>query len=197
MDNLHDLKNIWLTAKTDILPPAEEVVRMGKKFRDQRIRRKLAVIIIASVESLLVVWVMFTIHAKLPATYIGLTLIIASCVVLVATNIKSIKRFYDMEDYNNHDLILFLERTKQNQLLFYKKTQLLSMLLASVGSLLYLYELFARHKSLLTWGYAITLVYFAVLWLFVRPRVFKKQRRKIDEMITQLEKISKQFENEN
>jgi len=193
MDNLDDLKALWLSAKTDLLPQPEEMLRMVKKFRNQKLRRKIIIIAVALICSVIMVTGIFVDGATMLTTYIGDVLLIISCVILAVTNIRSVKRFYDLKDCSNSEFVQFIERTRQNQIYFYKKTQVIAMSITSVGLMLYWYELVHRNTKLTIIIYSATLIYLCVMWFVVRPRVFKKEARKLDAMLERLEKISKQF----
>ncbi len=193
MDNLDDLKALWRSAKTDSLPQPEEMLRMVKKFRNQKLRRKIIIIIVALTCCVIMVTGIFVDGAKMVSTYIGDVLLIISCLILVVTNIRSVKRFYDLKDCTNSEFVQFIERTRQNQIYFYKKTQVIAMSVTSVGLLLYWYEIVHRHPTLTIIIYSSTVVYLGIMWFVVRPRVFKKNARKLNEMLERLEKISKQF----
>jgi hypothetical protein len=193
MDNLDDLKALWLSAKTDSLPQPEEMLRMVKKFRNQKLRRKIILIIVALACCIIMLIGIFVDGATMPSTYIGDVLLMASCGILAVTNIRSVKRFYDLKDCSNSEFVQFIERTRQNQIYFYKKTQVVAMTISSVGLMLYWYELVHRNTMLTIIIYSATVVYLGVMWFVVRPRVFKKEARKLDAMLERLEKISKQF----
>ncbi len=193
MDNLDDLKTLWQTANTDALPQPEEMLRMVKKFRNQKLRRKIILIIVALVCGTIMVTGIFIDGARMPSTYIGDVLLIITSLILAITNIRSIKRFYDLKDCSNSEFVQFIERTRQNQIYFYKKTQVITMSIASVGLMLYWYELVCRSITLTIIIYSATVIYLSVMWFVVRPRVFKKNARKLNEMLERLEKISKQF----
>jgi len=193
MDNLDDLKALWLSAKTDSLPQPEEMLRMVKKFRDQRIRRKVIIIVIALLCAVIMFWGMLFDGFTMFTTYIGDVLMIISCIILVVTNLRSIKRFYQLKDCSNAEFVQFIERTRQNQIYFYKNTQVIAMSITSVGLMLYWYELVHRKPALTIIIYSATIIYLGVMWFVVRPRVFKKNARKLNEMLERLEKISKQF----
>jgi len=193
MDNLDDLKALWLSAKTDSLPQPEEMLRMVKKFRDQKIRRKVIIIVIALLCAVIMFWGMLFDGFTMFTTYIGDVLMIISCIILVVTNLRSIKRFYQLKDCSNAEFVQFIERTRQNQIYFYKNTQVIAMSITSVGLMLYWYELVHRKPALTIIIYSATIIYLGVMWFVVRPRVFKKNARKLNEMLERLEKISKQF----
>jgi len=193
MDNLDDLKALWLSAKTDSLPQPEEMLRIIKKFRDGKIRRKVIIIIISLLCSCIMIWGIFFDGFTMWSTYLGDVLMVTSCGILAVTNIRSIRRFYALKDANNIEFVQFIERTRQNQIYFYKKTQVIAMGVTSIGLLLYWYEFVHHNLTLTIVIYSATVVYLAVMWFVVRPRVFKKNARKLNEMLERLEKISKQF----
>lgn len=193
MDNLDDLKALWLSANTDPLPQPAEMLRIVKKFRNQKIRRKIIIIVVSLVCATILIWGMFFDGFTMVSTYIGDALMVTSCVILAVTNIRSVKRFYELKDCTNSEFVQFIERTRQNQIYFYKKTQVIAMSVTSVGLLLYWYEMVHRNTTLTIIIYSATVIYLAVMWFVVRPRVFKKNARKLNEMLDRLEKISKQF----
>jgi small-conductance mechanosensitive channel len=193
MDNLNDIRALWLTAKTDGLPSSDEMVRIVKKFRNQRLRRKLGIIFTALVCAAMMVATMFVYKSTMITTRIGEVLTIIACGVLVFTNTRSMKRFIDLKDCNNKEFIEFLEQTRRNQVYYYKRTQVLGMGLSSLGLLLYLYEMASRSEVVFIITYSIAIIWTLILWLVVRPRSFKKQSRKLDETLKKLENISKQL----
>jgi hypothetical protein len=193
MDNLNDLKAIWLTAKTDDLPTSVEMLRLVKKFRNQKLLKKWGIIIAALVSMALMVFTVFSYKSTMITTRIGELLAISACVILASTNIKSLKRFYDLNDCSNKEFIAFLEQTRQNQLYYYKKTQVWGMWLSSAGLLLYMYELVYRDMMLFIIIYSFSVAWILFLWLYLRPRNFKKQTLKLNKTLDKLEKISNQI----
>jgi len=193
MDNLNDLKAIWLTAKTDDLPTSVEMLRLVKKFRNQKLLKKWGIIIAALASMALMVFTVFSYKSTMITTRIGELMAISACVILASTNIKSLKRFYDLNDCSNKEFIAFLEQTRQNQLYYYKKTQVWGMGLSSAGLLLYMYESVYRDMMLFIIIYSFSVAWILFLWLYLRPRNFKKQTIKLNKTLDKLEKISNQI----
>jgi hypothetical protein len=193
MDNLNDIRAIWLTAKTDSLPNSDEMLRIVKKFRNQRLRRKLAIIFTALGIMGLMVFTVFVYKSTMISTRLGEVLTIMACAILVYTNTKSLKRFIDLKDCSNKEFIEFLEQTRRNQVYYHKKTQVLGMALSSVGLVLYQYELVYKDMTMFIIIYSITVIWILILWLVLRPRNFRKQSLKLDETMRKLEAISKQL----
>ena len=194
MDNLTDIKKLWLTAKTGSLPEAGEVVRMAKRFRNQKLLKKMMVIAAGLVLTGIEVLVVFTYKSNMLSTRIGEAFIIIAGTILIATNTNSIGRFYRFRDFNNKEFIAFLEQTRVNQIYFYNKTQLIALAFCSAGLLLYLFEGVHQNLVLSIAAYGFIVAWIFVLGFIVRPKMFKKQTKKLDEIIKELEKLSKQLD---
>ncbi len=190
---MNDIKAIWLTAKTERLSTSVEVVKLAKKFRRQRLLKKAMVIVMAFVAALLLATVMVVYKSTLVSTRLGELLLLAACAVLATTNIRSIRRFYKPQVLSNKEFLQFLEQTRQNQISYYRKTQVVGLLLCSAGLLLYLYEFVYQNRLLLLSVYTATVAYLLFLWLFLRPRLFRKGANELKETRERLEEISDQL----
>jgi len=197
MDNLNDLKTIWLTAKTDSLPSSTEMLRMAKKFRNGKIRNKLLMIFIAVLLAAIMIFGAINNGLTMLSTQIGGACLIFTCMLLAFTNIRSIRRFIDFKDCTNKQFIEFMEQTRRNQLYYYQKTQVAGMAISSIGLLLYFYELVYRDTVWFIVTYTIALLYLAFMWFVMRPRNFRKQNLKMDEQMQKIHSISNQIENES
>lgn len=193
MNNLDDLKAIWHTAKTDRLPNSKEMLKLVKNFRSQKLRSKWLVIISSIALSCLFILILFFVHFKLITTYIGGGLVAVSGLFLATTNIRSLKRFYQLNDCSNLEFLAFIEQTRQNQLYYYKKTMVLILSLCSVGWILYMYEVTYKHPIWFFSVYITFMIYLGIMWFIVRPRSFKKDADKLNVMKQRLENISKQL----
>ena len=194
MDNLNDLKAIWLTAKTDDLLSSAEMLKLVKKFRNERLRKKLTIIFVALAIIVLLVWAELMIPSAMLTTRIGGSCTILACIILVFTNTRSLKRFIGLNDCSNKEFLEFLEQTRRNQVYYYKKTQVAGMVLSSLGLVLYLYQSVYKSPVMFIVFYAIAIALLLFLWLYIRPRSFKKQTIRLNETISKLENISHQID---
>lgn len=193
MENLNDLKKLWRQADTGQLPGAGEMLRLVQRFRSQKLRSKWLVIVGSTGLAGVMLFALFLGHFILWTTYLGGALMTASCLLLAATNIRSIRRFYHLDNCSNLEFVAFIEKTRQNQQRYYRKTMLMIMTLLAFGWLLYLYEPVRSHGS---WMYALyggILAYLAVMWFYVRPRNFKRNAGKLDAMQQKLKKLNDQL----
>lgn len=193
MDNLNDLRSLWHTANTDRLLDAGEMLRLVKGFRSQKLRSKWLIIVAAIVLAGIMVFAMIMGHFELVATYLGGSLMAAACLLLAITNIRSLKRFYQLEDCSNLEFVAFIEKTRQNQQRYYQKTMRSIILLLGIGWLLYLYEPARVHGGGLYVLYGGILLYLAIMWFYLRPRNFKRNAQKLDQLQARLEKITEQL----
>ena len=193
MDNLDDLKAIWHTAKTDSLPSSNEMLRLIRKFRNQKLRSKWLSIITSLLISMLITTVLFIVHFKMISTYIGGALMVVSGLLLAASNIRSLKRFYQLEDCSNLEFLAFIEQTRKNQIRYYNRTMIWIVIICSIGWVLYLYEITYRHPLICLVVYLAITIYLAVMWFVVRPRAFKRDAEKLNSMQQRLEKILRQL----
>ena len=193
MDNLIDLKAIWHTGKTDTLPTAHEMLQSIRRFRGQKLKSKWLVIVSSCLLFCLIMGVLLVIQFELFTTYLGGCLMAVSCIILAATNLRSLKRFNKLEDCSNLEFLAFIEQTRQNQIYYYKKTQVLIMLLTSVGLLFYMYELTVERPPWFISIYIICVVYLLIIWFWVRPRYFRKNAEKLNATRQRLESISQQL----
>ncbi|WP_179413091.1 hypothetical protein HDF19_10755 [Mucilaginibacter sp. E4BP6] len=193
MDNLNDLKAIWLTAKTDSLPDSHEMVQIVRKFRNKKILKIAALVVATILLIMAMIWVMFIYKSTMFTTRLGEALIIIAGIILVATNLNSLNRFYKLKECSNKEFLQFLEQTRLRQHFYHKYTQVIAMMICATGLILYLYEGVYKNTTLFLSVYAATILYLVVIWFIVRPRVFKKEERKINEQIEKLHTISKQI----
>ncbi len=193
MNNIDDLKAIWHTAKTDSLPTSNEMLQLIRKFRNQKLKNKWMTIVASSLISILIIVVLFITPFKMLITYFGGGLTATAGFLLAATNIKSLKRFYQLDNCSNQEFLAFIEQTRQNQIFYYRKTQIVIVMLYALGWLLYLYELTIGHPLWLVGVYTSAIIYLLVMWFVVRPRYFKKDVEKLNATRQRLEKISEQL----
>jgi len=193
MDNLNDLKAIWLTAKTDSLPDSHEMVHIIRKFRNKKLLKITVLVITAILLVSIMIWVVFIYKSTMLSTRFGEAFMIISGIILVSTNLNSLLRFYKLKVCSNKEFLHFLEQTRLRQHFHYRRTQVVAMFFCATGLLMYLYEGVYKNTMLFIGAYTGTILYLLIIWFIMRPRVFKKEEKKINAQIEKLESISKQI----
>jgi hypothetical protein len=67
-------------------------------------------------------------------------------------------------------------------------------ILLALGIGLYMFEYVS--KMTITWGiitYAITILWFAINWFYVRPKTITKQNAKLNKLLGEFEKLNNQM----
>ena len=169
------------------------MMQMVRGFRNQKLRNKWIVISLSIVFACLIVAVLILAPFKMASTYIGGFMMVASDLWLCFSNIKSLKRFNQLEDCSNLEFLSFIEKTRQNQQYYYKNTMVTVVLLCSIGLAIYLFEPLHEHLLWLLGAYAGILVYFGLLWFVVRPRSFARNQKKLDAMTRHLNSMAGQL----
>jgi hypothetical protein len=193
MDNLNELRQIWLTADTRGLPPSSQMEALVKKYSDQKILKIILSIVLGFICIGLIILVAFTYNAAMLSTRIGEIMIGAAGIFLIANNFSWLISFYKLKDCSNKDYLLHMEHIKQQQLFFFKKTQLFGFLTASVGTMVYMYEYVSTQGTTGLMEYGAFLLYMALAWFVLRPRVMKRHTRKLDEQMDKLKELEKQL----
>jgi hypothetical protein len=193
MDNLDDLKAIWHSAKTDSLPSSKEMLQLIRKFRGRKLRSKWLIILLSLLLAFIMIGVLLTQDFKLMTTYVGGGMVIFSSLLLATTNIRSLKRFYQLDDSSNLEFLAFIEQTRQNQVFYYRKTMVAIVSLSYAGWLLYIYELIYKDSTVCIGIYTAVTIYMAIMWFVVRPLSFKRHAEKLNATRQRLEDILNQF----
>ena len=193
MNNLDDMKSMWHTVTTDKLPSSKEMLKLIRKFRRQKLRSKWLVIVSCFLLSCLIVAAMLMVPFKMTTTYVGGTLVAIGSLLLAATNIRSLKRFYHLDDHDNFKFLEFIVKTGENQIHYYQKTMVIIISLFAGGWILYMYELVYHYPIWCIVIYFIMTVYLVILWFIVRPRAFKKDQEKLNATRERVENILNQL----
>jgi hypothetical protein len=127
-------------------------------------------------------------------TLIGHALMMLCLLMLGYTNLRSIKRFLVLDDFSNKEYVAFLEQTKRNQIYYYRRTQVAGMLCYSVAILFYLFEPVQKNIWLAVALYGFVIAAVLVLWLIIRPGMYKRESRKLQIMINHAERLAQQLQ---
>lgn len=193
MDNLTDIRTIWLQADTTILPDTEEMVGTIKKLRGKMLLKQAGLILGAFVLAAIMLAVALINKSQMVTTRFGEVCVIIAALILVITNIGSLKRAYKTKDCTNEAFIKYLKQVQLNRIYYYNKTQVVGLAFCSVGLLLYLFEFVSKNPLLALFAYTGMILYLLVFWFIVRPRTYNRQKKELDDKLTRIEILSKQL----
>jgi hypothetical protein len=193
MDNLNNLKATWLTADTGSLPDVKTMTHVVKSFRNSKIKRKQLIILSSILLSLFFITIMYLGRSHMATTIIAQGLFVLCLLILAYTNIRSVKRFYKLNECSNREFIQFLEQTRRNQIYYYRRTQIIGMALYSLALPLYLFEFVHRYIALAVTCYLLLAAMLILYWTVMRPRAYQKEALKLQRLIDQTKQIANQF----
>jgi len=193
MDNLNDLKELWLSADTSALPGTGEMMQAIKKYRSTGLKKKIAVVSLAAFFTAMLVLVVFIYHSAMISTRIGEACMITAGMILIYTNTKSLRRLYNVKDHSNKEFIQYLQQVQVNRIYYHNKTQVVGFAFVSVGLLLYTYEGVHNILWLFIAAYSFLIAYLLIAWLIIRPRAYKRQAIKMEATMAKMKHLADQF----
>ncbi|PWW30863.1 hypothetical protein [Chryseobacterium sp. 2VB] len=194
MDSNMDFKNIW-KQQTSGKPDLDALLGKLKKFRNQNLRRLIFANIGLIATSLLILFIWYRYQPEMITTKIGIVLVVLGMVIFLLAYNKMFMIFYkiDQTQSNNEYLqSLYVVKSKQK----FMQTTILNLyfVMLFLGICLYMYEYTSRMTlSSGILAYALTSVWIAFNWFYLRPRTIKKQQGKLDELINKFEEINNQL----
>ncbi|MEO6150374.1 MAG: hypothetical protein ABIN95_03105 [Mucilaginibacter sp.] len=194
MDILNDLKATWRSADTQNLPDVQTFKEVAAPFRNHRLKRKFLIILLSITLSVFFMVMMYIDTSRMISTLVGEGLLVVSLLILAYTNARSVKRFYMLDNCSNREFMNFLEQTRKNQTYYYKRTQVIAMTIYSMALLLYLFEFAHSNLIFMIITYTCTVIALAIFWLVVRPKTYKKEVAKLQQLSERTQAIAKQFE---
>ncbi|WP_313090024.1 hypothetical protein [Chryseobacterium flavum] len=194
MDSNIDFKNIW-KQQTSGNPDLEELLRKLKKFRNQNLCKLIFANICLIATSLLIFFIWYLYQPEMITTKIGIVLVVLGMIIFLLAYNKMFMVFYKIDQtQSNIEYLQSLYVVKKKQKLMQTTILNLYFVMLFLGICLYMYEYIL--KMSLGSGiiaYALTFVWIAFNWSYLRPRTIKKQQGKLDELINKFEKINNQL----
>lgn len=197
MDNNIDFKDLW---KKQVVsePNLDDLMQKLNQFKKLSLRKLIVTNVLLIATSLFIIYIWFSYQPELIATKLGIVLVILAMVIFLIAYNKLFTSYQTIDNTQSNSQYLqkLIDiRTKQQ---FMQSTMLnLYFALLSLGICLYMYEYALKMKiEKAIFAYALTITWIAFNWLYTRPRQIKKQQSKINELISQFEKINRQLNND-
>ncbi|RZJ33820.1 MAG: hypothetical protein EOO51_12335 [Flavobacterium sp.] len=194
MKEADNLEMIWRATAVATLPDPSSMAAAARSYRNNGLLKKVLLVIAAIIASVLEGFVLYIADSNLMRA--GAVLGLLACVVLGWTNVRSMSRFIASGIFDNTAFIAFLEQSYRNRLYYYRRTQPLGFGLCAASLFAFSFDAVTKGAWLTEWLYAGVLIFLAVMWLFVRPRTFKRKAAKLQRQIEDLKNLNN-YSNEN
>ena len=193
MKNNTEIKEIWKNQEI-IEPKLIEFTKSVKSFKHKNTKIIVFVNVLLILTSIFIVCIWINFQPKLLTTKIGIVIsIIAMLIYVIALN-KTITSNKEKFNLDNNQYLLQLINLKNKQKFMQNTMLKIYFVLLSFGMCLFLFEYVQLMSSLLgIVVYSSTIIWVAINWFYLRPKIIEKQNLEINELIGKLEKINSQI----
>lgn len=195
MDTHIDFKKIWNKQETNA-PKVEDLYKKLDTLKRTQLLKLIIVNFTLLITIVLVGFIWFYYQPDYLSTKIGIVLtILAMIIFLVPYNRQWSLLTKSSTESSSKESLLNLIRLKEKQL--FQQTTMLSIyfVMLSLGIVLYLFEYVS--KMSITLGvtvYVAMILWIAVNWFYLRPKIIKKQQEKTNRLISRLQNLCKQLD---
>jgi len=193
-DKTIDFKDLW-KKQTVNEPNIDDILMRLKQFKKANLRSlwKTNILLFATSAFILFVWYHY--QPQFISSKIGIVLAILAMAMYVAVYNRLLKDFKHIDTTQTNreylEKLILIKRKQQ-----FMQSTMLSwyFVLLLVGICLYMYEYTSRMTVLYAlFTYAVTLLWIAFNWFYLRPKQIKKQEKKINDLIAKFEEINNQL----
>lgn len=194
MDNKIDFKDLW--NKQSVSPPdIKDLLVKLSRFKQSSLRKLMLTNALLLATCIFIVFIWYRFKPEFISTKIGIVLCVVAMVVylIVYNGLFGAYKKIDGTKSNTEYLQKLIEiKTKQK---FLQSTMLsLYFVMLGVGLCLYMFEYTSRMTAFwAVFTYAMLLLWFGFVWLYLRPKQIKKENAKINALIEKFETINKQL----
>jgi hypothetical protein len=194
METNIDLKKIWNTQKTET-PEVEVLYVKANKLKSKSFLKLIVVNVTLLLTITFIGFIWYYYQPEFVTTKIGIVLtILALIIFLLPFNKQFSLLSKNKTESNSKEFLQQLIKLKESQVS--QQTTMLNIyfIMLSLGIGLYLFEYVS--KMTMTWGiftYAITILWFAINWFYIRPKAIMKQNAKLNKLIAEFEKLNNQM----
>lgn len=195
MKDFEALKSIWHDQVALPKVSHEDVLKKVRKTRNSLARRLLIEMIGMGLLSFVLALVWIESPFKMWTTHLAMIIFFVCCLYYIISLIGNYRRIgYNSLLDKPEDYILYLKKYKHDRYIFNTRKYRVYSVFITAGFILYFIEIAFITSFWLT----VTGIIFTFLWIgfcFVLMRIYiKKEESKLEDMIRNLERLHKQFE---
>lgn len=196
MKDFEALKNIWQCQVALPKVSHDDVLKKVRKTRNGLASRLLIELSGMSIAAAVITWIWIESPFKMWTTHLAMIIFIVCCfyyIISVIGNYRSLntKHLLDKpEDYISH-----LKKYKQERYIFNTRKYRIYSLFFTAGFLLYFIEISYMTSFMITLiGFIFTFSWIGFCYFVLMKIYIRKEEAKLEEMISNLERLHKQFE---
>ncbi|MFT3793266.1 hypothetical protein [Flavobacterium sp.] len=192
-----NFNELWQSNQPNIPDPQEIIAKALKVQRNTRRKTLFGNALLAATLAF-IIFIVLHYDPKMPTTKLGTLIVVIAIVMQIIASGKLIPMTRKTDATSSTaDFLKQMLQIQQKQL--YLQTTIMSLyfVMLSGGIFLYMYEYAVRMGALgfgLTYG--LTALWIALSWFYIRPRTIRKQNGALNEVIENLQKMNRQFAEE-
>ncbi len=193
MNNDLNLKELW-SKQTNEPPKIEELFLDFAKIKKKNLITLIAANFLMAATIAFIIFIWFYYKPNLITTKIGIGLTILGIIIYLFFYNQLIPYLRKInETQSNSEFLKAVIKLKEQQKFLQTRMLQIYFITLTLGLCLYLYE----YVSLIPFpwsifAYLVTLIWIGFNWFYLRPRVVRKQRDKLNGIIKQFENIKNQ-----
>ena len=196
MNDLTELQQIWAQADVSKLPAFDRMSKLIGRFYFVNILKQALVLVFAFFLLAVIIYVIVFSDSQLWTTRVGEASFLFALLILITNAARSIRKNLAHKNWTNNQFVSAFKEAQGKEIKTATLSQNIGFSISSLGLLFYMYELaYARPE----WGigvYGATLVFILINWFWVRPRANEKKAKRIGAIITKLQHLEKQLNEE-
>ena len=196
MKDFEALKSIWHDQITLPKVGHEDVLKKIRKTRNGLSSRLLIEMIGMGIATAVITYVWIESPFKMWTTHLAMIIFIACCIYYILALIDNYRRINDNKLIDKpEDYITYLKKYKHDRYIFNTRKYTIYSIFLTAGFLLYFVEIsFMAPVWVTISGFVFTFIWIALCY-FVLMRIYiKREESKLEDMIQNLERLQKQFE---
>lgn len=196
MKDFEALKSIWHDQITLPKVGHEDVLKKIRKTRNGLSSRLLIEMIGMAIATTVITYVWIESPFKMWTTHLAMVIFIACCIYYILASIDNYRRINDNKLIDKpEDYITYLKKYKHDRYIFNTRKYTIYSIFLTAGFLLYFVEIsFMAPLWVTISGFVFTFIWIALCY-FVLMRIYiKREESKLEDMIQNLERLQKQFE---
>jgi len=196
MKDFEALKSIWHDQVTLPKVGHEDVLKKVRKTRNGLSSRLLIEMIGMGIATAVITYVWVESPFKMWTTHLAMIIFIACCIYYIVALIDNYRRINDNKLIDKpEDYINYLKKYKHDRYIFNTRKYTIYSIFLTAGFLLYFIEIsFMSPLWVTISGFVFTFIWIALCY-FVLMRIYiKREESKLEDMIQNLERLKKQFE---
>lgn len=197
MDNNIDFRELW-AGQSSTPPGQEELFGKIKKLKNDHLRKLVISNVLLIATAVFIIFITYASHPALMSTWLGTGLVLMAMAIFLAVYnglIPLLKKINDQQ--SNAEYLAALVQLKSKQRFLETTMMNIYFVMLSLGIGFYMYEFTARGSGLfIAITYGLTFGWIGFAWFYLRPRSMTKQQQKLNELISDIERMKQQLEEE-